>query len=297
MPGVRRSHLARTADVVIENFRPALSSGSGSASTTAPLNERLIYCSITGFGATGPYRDRPGYDTVGVAMSGCSACSPRSSAEADGDFARRSHHRHLRVLRRDGGAIARQRTGLGQRVETSLLESGIAFLAENAANYFEGSGAPPDRATRTHQAQVFAFVAGDQKPFVIHLSSPAKFWNGLLRACERLELADDPRFRERKGRIANYDALTATLTETFARRDRATWLERLLAEDVPCGPINDLAEVFADPQVRELGLRVELPHPKRGTVTVVGSPVRANAGAHRGAAPELGADNVSIFPE
>jgi crotonobetainyl-CoA:carnitine CoA-transferase CaiB-like acyl-CoA transferase len=188
--------------------------------------------------------------------------------------------------------FARERTGRGQLVETSLLESSVAFLAENAANFFEGSGKPPSRATRTHQAQVFTFVAADEKPFVVHLSSPPKFWQGLLKATESPHLGTDERFAKRPARVSNYDALNAELKAVFRTKERAVWLERLRTNDVPCGPLNDFKEVFSDPQVERLGLKLTLPHAKRGTVTVVGSPVRLSDTpvTITTSAPELGAD-------
>ena len=291
--------LAKRADVLIENFRPGTMERAGLGyDDLHAVNDRLIYCSITGFGSTGPYRDRPGYDTIGQAMSGLLSLLTQKAAPQPMGISLSDHL---------GGAfacygimaalIARQRTGRGQRVETSLLESSVAFLAENAANFFEGKGDPPDRATRTRQAQVFAFVAGDEKPFVIHLSSPPKFWEGLTRASGHPELATDPRFRDRRGRSAHYDELTAILAEIFRSAGRDAWLERLRAEDVPCGPLNDLREVFDDPQVRHLGLRLELPHPKRGKVSVVGSGVRLSDTPVqiRTAAPELGADSATFL--
>ena len=176
------------------------------------------------------------------------------------------------------------------------MESTVAFLAENAANFFEG-GPPPDRARRTHQALVFAFVAGDGRPLVIHLSSPQKFWTGLTKAIGREELQSDSRFRNRAARSANYDALDVILADTFRTRDRDEWLARLRAEDVPCGPLSDLQEVFDDPQVKFLGLKKELPHPRRGRVAVVGSPVRLSDTPVQiaRAAPDLGEDTEQVL--
>jgi formyl-CoA transferase len=256
-------------------------------------NPRLIYCAITGFGAEGPYRDYPGYDTVGQGMSGLlSLLTEMNDPKPMGI----SLSDHLAGIFACYGVLAalfaRERTGRGQLVETSLLESTVAFLAENAANFFEGSGKPPSRATRTHQAQVFTFVAADEKPFVVHLSSPPKFWQGLLTATQAHRLGTDERFATRPARVRNYDALEAELKAVFRTQDRAVWLERLREDDVPCGPLNDFKEVFDDPQVELLGLRLTLPHPKRGSVTVVGSPVRLSDTpvTISAAAPELGSD-------
>lgn len=268
--------LLATADVLIENFRPGTMDKLGLGyDDLRPQNERLIYCSITGFGGDGPYANRPGYDTVGQAMSGLLSLLTEMEAPKPMGISLSDHLGGIfaayGVL---AALVARQRTGRGQRVETSLLEATIAFVAENAANYFEGGGPPPNRATRTRSAQVFAFVAGDGKPFVIHLSSPQKFWEGLTQAVERPDLISDERFATRPARSKNYDLLFALLAEIFRTLPRATWLERLAAADVPSGPLNDFSEVFADPQVGHLGMKRTLPHRTRGSVSVVGGAVR-----------------------
>lgn len=290
--------LAARADVLIENFRPGtMERMELGYDQLGPLNERLIYCSISGFGAEGPYCDYPGYDTIGQAMGGLLSLLTEKSAPKPMGI---SLSDHLTGIFASHGilaaVVARQRTGRGQRVETSLIESTVAFLAENAANFFEG-GAPPDRARRTHQALVFAFVARDERPFVIHLSSPQKFWVGLTKAIGRNDLQSDPRFLDRAVRSKNYEALDTLLARVFRTRNRDEWLMLLRAEDVPCGPLSDLGEVFADPQVKFLGLKKELPHPRRGTVAVVGSPVRLSDTPVQisRAAPDLGADTEAVL--
>jgi crotonobetainyl-CoA:carnitine CoA-transferase CaiB-like acyl-CoA transferase len=286
--------LIRDADVLIQNFRPGTLERSGLGyDDVKQLNPRLIYTSITGFGNAGPYRDYPGYDTVGQGMSGLLSLLTEMDDPKPMGISLSDHLAGIfacyGVL---AALLARERTGRGQHVETSLLESSIAFLAENAANFFEGSGKSPSRATRTHQAQVFTFVASDAKPFVVHLSSPPKFWQGLLAAAGAPSLATDERFAARPARIKNYDQLDAELGAIFRTKTRAVWLDVLRKHDVPCGPLNDFKEVFDDPQVAHLQLKRLLPHPKRGTVTVVGSPVRLSDTpvTITTAAPELGAD-------
>jgi crotonobetainyl-CoA:carnitine CoA-transferase CaiB-like acyl-CoA transferase len=282
------------ADVLIQNFRPGTLERSGLGyDDVRELNPRLIYTSITGFGNEGPYRDYPGYDTVGQGMSGLLSLLTEMDDPKPMGISLSDHLAGIfacyGVL---AALLARERTGRGQHVETSLLESSIAFLAENAANFFEGNGRSPSRATRTHQAQVFTFVASDGKPFVVHLSSPPKFWQGLLTAAGAESMANDERYVTRPGRIKNYDALDAELGAIFRTKPRDVWLELLRTNDVPCGPLNDFREVFADPKVELLGLKRTLPHPKRGSVTVVGSPVRLSDTpvTITSAAPELGAD-------
>jgi formyl-CoA transferase len=263
--------LIATADVLLENYRPGVAERLGVGYDEARrLNSRLIYCAISGFGSSGPYRDRPGYDTVGQAMSGLLSLltdldhpQPMGISLSD----------HLTGIFACYGILAalhaRQRTGEGQRVETSLLQATVAFLAENAARYF-ASGRVPSRESRTRLAQVYAFRAGDGLPFVIHLSSPPKFWKGLVEAIGRPDLGEDPRFRARAGRIEHYAELASVLGEVFKGAPRAVWLERLGRHDVPSAPVQTLEEAFADPQVQHLGMPIALDHPERGRLRLVG---------------------------
>jgi crotonobetainyl-CoA:carnitine CoA-transferase CaiB-like acyl-CoA transferase len=291
--------LVRKADVVIENFRTGTMDRLGlDYESLAADNPGLIYCSVTGFGSTGPYRDRPGYDTVGQAVSGLLAVlTDRRAPQTMGI----SLSDHLAGVFACYGILAalmaRTKSGRGQRVETSLLQATVAFLGENAANFFE-DGEVPTRKTRCKRAQVFAFTAADALPFVVHLSSPPKFWQGLLAATRRQDLGADERYKTRAARVTNYDALQEELETIFRTRPRAEWLARLGEADVPCGPINGIDEVFADPQVQALEMRKVLPHASRGTVAVVGSPVVMSETPPRieTSAPALGADNASILP-
>ena len=291
--------LALSADVVIENFRAGAMERLGLGyEDLAVDNPKLIYCSITGFGSEGPYRSRPGYDTVGQAMSGLLAVLTDRKAPQPMGISLSDHlagtFAAYGVL---AALMARHTTGRGQKVETSLLQAALAFLGENAATFFE-DGRIPSRATRCQRAQVFAFTAGDGLPFVVHLSSPEKFWRGLLTATNRKALAADERFRNREARVQNYDSLCAELAAAFQARPRAEWLKLLEAQDVPSGPLNTLDEVFADPQVIALDMRKQLPHRTRGTVSVVGNPVRMSATPPRveTAAPDLGAHNDMLLP-
>jgi crotonobetainyl-CoA:carnitine CoA-transferase CaiB-like acyl-CoA transferase len=292
--------LALSADVIIENFRPGTMERLGLGyEPLAAANPRLIYCSITGFGSQGPYSNRPGYDTVGQAVSGLlSVLTDRAAPQTMGV----SLSDHLAGTFAAYGVLAalmaRTTTGLGQKVETSLLQASLAFLGENAAHFFE-DGKVPSRATRCKRAQVFAFIAGDGLPFVVHLSSPEKFWLGLLAATDRQVLADDARFHNRDARVKNYDALRDELASVFQSRPRAHWLQLLEEQDVPSGPLNTLEEVIADPQFIALDMRKHLPHRTRGTVSVIGNPVRLSATPPRtdSAAPDLGAHNEIFLRE
>jgi len=265
------TRLIATADVLLENYRPGVAERLGFGYDQARrVNPRLVYCAISGFGSSGPYRNRAGYDTVGQALSGLLSLltdleHPKPMGVSLSD--------HLTGIFACYGILAalcaRQRSGEGQRVETSLLQATVAFLAENAARYF-ASGQVPNRESRTRLAQVYAFRAGDGLPFVIHLSSPPKFWKRLVEAIGRPELEDDPRFRTRADRIAHYAELVALLAGVFQGGPRALWLDRLRRHDVPSAPVQTLEEVFADPQVRHLGMRITLDHPRMGRVRLVG---------------------------
>ncbi len=262
--------LAARADVVIENYRTGTMErlGLGYEALSA-ANPRLIYCSITGFGTTGPYAQRPGYDTVGQAMGALLSVLTDLDRPQPMGVSLSDHLTGIMAAYGILGALmARERTGKGQRVETSLLAATLAFLGENAARYFE-EGDVPARKTRTQTAQVYAFVAGDGKPFVVHLSSPPKFWEGLCRVAGHPEWIADPRFKGKADRRKAYDTLHAGFQAVFATRPRSHWLDALLAADVPSAPIYTLDEALADPQVRHLGMVKELPHPKVGTVRLV----------------------------
>jgi crotonobetainyl-CoA:carnitine CoA-transferase CaiB-like acyl-CoA transferase len=266
--------LAGTADVLIENFRVGTMDrlGLGYAALNA-ANPRLIYTSITGFGPSGPYAKRAGYDTVGQAMSGLlSVLTDLSNPQPMGI----SLSDHLTGMMAAygilGALMAREKTGRGQRVETSLLSATVAFLGENAARFFE-TGKTPSRETRARSAQVYAFVDAAGQGFVVHLSSPTKFWRGLTEVAGHPEWQDDARFAKKRDRQENYRVLHGLLAEIFASQERDHWLALLQRHDVPSAPINTLDQVFADPQVKHLGLVREVPHAKLGHVSLVGGGV------------------------
>jgi crotonobetainyl-CoA:carnitine CoA-transferase CaiB-like acyl-CoA transferase len=292
--------LVRTADVLIENFRSGTMERLGLGyEEVSRDNPGLVWCSITGFGGTGPYASRPGYDTVGQSLSGLLSLltdldQPRPMGISLSD--------HLSGITACNGIlaalIARGRTGKGQRIDTSLLEATVSFCGENAARFFE-NGKVPNRATRTHQAQVYAFAAGDGKPFVIHLSTPTKFWQALAQVAGRPEWLADPRFATKETRSRHYEVLNEELAKIFRTDSRAAWLAKLQAADVPAAPLNTLDEVFADPQVQHLGLRQDVPHKRIGSVGLVRNGVRMSATPPqiRSASPELGEHTEEILSQ
>jgi len=249
--------LVRAADVYIQNFRPGTAERLGAgAERLRMLNPRLVYCSISGFGAAGPYVDRPSYDSVAQALSGflsvvVDADRPRFLGPALADAITGMYAAQGAL----GALVERGRTGRGRHVEVSMLEAMAHFAVEPFAAYF-ALGEVPRSSDRPRLAQAYILRAADGRLLAIHLSSLEKFWQGLTAALEAPELAADPRFETRQGRIDNYEALGAALEARVAQRPAAHWVERLGQHDVPFAPIHDVDQVVADPQVRHLGLIV-----------------------------------------
>jgi|SRR5581483_4529787 len=291
--------LIERADVLVENSRVGAMERLGLGyEQVSQRNPRLVYCSITGYGTSGPYASRPGYDTLGQSMSGLLSLLTDASDPQPMGISLSDHLGGLfgcyAIL---AGLAARERTGRGQRVDTSLLQASVAFSGETLTRYL-ASGDVPGRATRVRSAQVFAFKDQDGAPFVIHLSSPTKFWLGLLAAVGRPELNADPRFSSRGARQRNREALVEILEAIFGSGRREDWLARMQAEDVPCGPLNSMDEVVADPQVQHLGMVQSVTHPQQGTMRVVKSAVNlADTPTVLQAAPTLDEHRAVILKE
>lgn len=292
--------LIKNADVFVENFRPGTAErlGIGYESLRA-INSRLVYCSISAFGQSGPYADKPGFDTLGQAMSGLlslliDADDPKVMGMAVSDYVTglSAGYGILAAL------LAREKSGEGCRVETSLLQATLSFIGETAAGYMR-TGNVPNRMARVKNAHAFAFVCKDKLPLAIHCSVPEKFWLALLQAIERMNIAADERFKTRDLRRQNYEALEATLAPVFATKTREEWLRRLEAHDVPAVPLYNVAEVLSDPQVGHLGLTEELEHPAAGKLKFVRGPVKfdGRAGENSTPPPLLGEQSTAILSE
>jgi crotonobetainyl-CoA:carnitine CoA-transferase CaiB-like acyl-CoA transferase len=284
--------LVDRADVVVENFRPSVmpERGLGAAHLRA-RNPRLVYCNISGFGASGPYAERPGFDQIAQGMSGLMSVTgteqPTRVGIAIGDVL-------AGIFAAYGIALAlyhRERTGEGQEVTTSLLEALVGVLSWSAGIYF-ATGTPPPLAGNHHPlaAPYGVFRARDRALNIA--CGNERQWRALCAVLALPSLAEDPRFAGALARVANRDALTAHLEARLAERDAAEWVALLNDGGVPSGLINDMAEVFADLQVRARAMYVELPHPVLGVLKTTGVPVKLSAspGAVRGVPPEAGAD-------
>jgi crotonobetainyl-CoA:carnitine CoA-transferase CaiB-like acyl-CoA transferase len=261
--------LVRDADVYIQNFRPGTAERLGAgAGRLRELNPRLVHCSISGFGASGPYVDRPSYDSVAQALSGFLSVvvdpqRPRFMGPALAD-AITGMYAAQGVL---GALVERGRTGVGRLVEVSMLEAMVHFAVEPFAAFF-ALGEIPRFADRPRLAQAFIVRTADDRLIAIHLSSREKFWQGLTAALDSPDIAGDERFRTRQGRIDNYEALSAALETIFARRPAQHWIARLNGHDVPFAPVLGVDEVVADPQVRHLGLIVPVENAHGGAQAV-----------------------------
>jgi crotonobetainyl-CoA:carnitine CoA-transferase CaiB-like acyl-CoA transferase len=249
--------LVRDADVYIQNFRPGTAERLGvGVGRLQELNPKLVYCSISGFGSSGPYVDRPSYDSVAQALSGFLSVvvdpdRPRFMGPALAD-AITGIYAAQGIL---GALLERSRTGRGRLVEVSMLEAMAHFAIEPFAAFF-ALGEVPSSSDRPRLAQAYILRTSDGELIAIHLSSLEKFWDGLNRALESDELRDDPRFATRQGRIDNYEALAAELDRRFALQTTGSWVERLGKHDVPFAPIHRVDEVVRDPQVGHLDLIV-----------------------------------------
>ena len=261
--------LIREADVFIQNFRPGTADRLGAgAKRLQELNPKLVYCSISGFGADGPYVDRPSYDSVAQALSGflsvvVDESRPRFLGPALAD-AITGIYASYGVL---GALFDRSRTGKGRVVEVSMLEAMAHFAVEPYAAYF-ALGAVPKSSDRPRLAQAHILRTGDGGLIAIHLSSLEKFWTGLVSALDAPGLATDARFCTRLLRIDNYDDLGRELDRLFSQHPTAHWVERLGGNDVPFAPINKVDAAVKDPQVQHLGLMVPVEQPHAATHAV-----------------------------
>jgi formyl-CoA transferase len=297
--------LARGADIVVENFKVGgLKKYRLDYPSLAAINPRLVYCSITGFGQTGPYRERAGYDFIIQGMGGfMSVTGERDDLPGGGP-------------QKAGIAISDLMTGMyactailaaiehrklanaGQYIDVSLFDTQVAMMAVMNMNYLI-SGTPPGRAGNAHQNivpyQVFACVDGH---LILAVGNDAQF----ARFCEvagRTEWARDPRFAANAERVRRRDVLVPMIEAALRTRAQADWLAALESVGVPCGPINRLDQVFADPQLLARGMRIDLPHPLSGAVPQVGNPLHFSATpvAYTQAPPLLGEHTTAVLSQ
>jgi crotonobetainyl-CoA:carnitine CoA-transferase CaiB-like acyl-CoA transferase len=296
--------MAADCDVVIENFKVGGTAKFGlDYAALSAQNPGLVYCSITGFGQTGPYKDRPGYDFLVQAMGGLMSVTGQPDGEpgAGPQKVGVALTDIMTGLYATIGILAalseRDRSGLGQHVDLALLDVTAATLANQATNYLVG-GLTPTRLGNAHPNIVpyQSFVASDGH-LIVAVGNDSQFrrYVGVLGFPE---LADDERFSSNRQRVHNRDALVPLLQAKMLQRGKAEWLQLLEAAQVPAGPINTVAEVFAEPQIQARDMQVGVPHSLNPDLQLVGNPIKLSRTPveYRRAPPTLGEHTVEVLP-
>ncbi|MCE2458482.1 MAG: CoA transferase [Dehalococcoidia bacterium] len=293
--------MARESDVLVQNFRPGSLDRMGLGyEQVREINPAIVYCTISGFGATGPYAQRGGFDLVTQGMSGLMSVT----GHADGPPAKVG----VPICDLNAGMfgaigilaayINRLRTGQGQHVDTSLLEGGIAYTFWESAMYF-ATGEVPEPKGSAHRltAPYQAFETSDG--YVNIGAANQANWERLCVAIGCDELVTDPRFVEPRDRMVNIDELVSTLDAIFSQQSSDHWLEKLANAGVPAGPIYDLDEVYSDPQVQAREMMVETDHPVAGRVKNIGIPIKLSEtpGQFQRPAPALGQHTNEVLTD
>jgi crotonobetainyl-CoA:carnitine CoA-transferase CaiB-like acyl-CoA transferase len=289
------------ADVLTENYRKGTMEklGMGYAALKA-LNPRLIYCSISGYGRSGPYADKGGYDLIAQGMSGLMSITgePGRAPAKSGAPVCDINAGLLAALGVVSAYIHRLKTGKGQLVDTSLFEAGIQQTYWQSAIYFATGEVPGPGGSAHHLSAPYqAFRAADGW-LTIGGANQAN-WERLVRVLGAPEWLADPRFKTNTDRMANLEALVAVMQARLQRRSVGEWVELLEAEGVPCGPINSVADMAADPQALAREMVVELDHPRAGATRALGLPIKLSASPGKVArpAPLLGQHTREVLAE
>ena len=293
--------LVREADVFIENFKPGVADRlSLGYDALAALNPRLIYCSISGFGQTGPYRARGGFDLMVQAMSGIMSVN----GPEDGP-----PHRVPMAIADIGAGMfaaigilaalqARTRTGRGQQVDTALYDAALSFGLYEAAHFF-ATGENPPRLGQAHRASAPYQVFRTSDGWVTIGANTQALWAKFCEVIGKGELAGDTRFRDNAGRVANRPALAALVQDALAAGTTREWMARFEAAEIPAGPVQTYDQVFADPQVQARSMAAEIEHPSAGKTRTLGIPVKLSdtPGALRRPAPKLGEHTEEVLSD
>jgi crotonobetainyl-CoA:carnitine CoA-transferase CaiB-like acyl-CoA transferase len=265
--------LVAEADVLLINVRPGVEDKIGvGAERLQGINPRLVYCAITGFGSSGPYAERPAYDNVGQTASGwLSMFHQGEDARISGPAVSDAFTGVFGCMGILGALVERERTGRGRKVEVSMLEATIAMATEPLGQMF-ATGEAPSLFSRAAASQSYIVTCKDGKRIGLHMSSPDKFWQGLVRAIGREDLLE--KYPGRLERIQHYEDLARELAQTFAVRNRDEWLPLLEREDVPFAPERRHEELADDPQVKHLDLFYEMNHPEHGKLKAAHRAIR-----------------------
>jgi len=268
--------LVKDADVVIENFRTGTMESFGLGYDVLDrINPRLIYCSVSAFGRTGPRKDSPGYEALMQAFSGIMSITgePGGQPVRAGVSFLDLTTGILCALGVSNAIIQREKTGLGQRVDGSLLETAVSLLAFHAEGYLLTGALPrPLGSGHPSLSPYRNFKCGDGQ-WIFIAAANDRFWQKLAKALGLTDLAADPRFEKNQGRVANRAELEGILEKTIGALDREPLLKRLEEADVPATPVNTVDQVMNDPQTAERGIVQRVLHPKLGEIPIVGTPL------------------------
>jgi crotonobetainyl-CoA:carnitine CoA-transferase CaiB-like acyl-CoA transferase len=269
--------MAASADVVVENFTPGVMSRFGlDYQAVKAVNPKIVYCSISGFGQDGPYQNRPAYDQIMQGISGIMSITGEPDGEAqkvglaitDIGAGMWSAFAIMAALRH------RDIAGEGQYIDISMLDAQVAWLTYQAA-YFFANGEAPKRLGAAHPTLVpyQGFMCQDGKYINVAVGSE-RIWERFCQSIKRVDLQEDSDYASNSDRVANRDKLVPMLQELFLTRPVQDWVDELQRVNVPCGPINDLADVFSDPQLLHRQMYLEMPHPTLGTIKQTGLPIK-----------------------
>ena len=295
------TRLVKTADVVVENYRPDVKYRLGiDYESLAKVNPRIILASISGFGQDGPYRDRPGFDQIAQGMSGIMSVT---GAPGEGPM-------RVGCAVADVGAglfaalgimtalLEREHSGRGQWVQSSLLQAGIALLDFQAARYTM-KGEVPAQVGNDHPTSMPTSAYQTKDGYINVAASGDGMWTRICQLFGREDLAADERFKSNELRAKNRAALNAEMNKALAMRSSAEWIEALNKIGVPCGPIYKMDQVFADPQVKHLGVAAEVNHPRLGRYRILNQAVKLSRtpATLKTATPEIGQHTQEILRE
>ena len=294
--------LAEGSDVVVENFTPGVMSRFGlEYETVKRANPRIIYCSISGFGQDGPYQSRPAYDQIMQGISGLMSVTgdPQGEPEKIGVAVTDIGAGMWAAFAVMSALYRREQDGEGQYIDISMLDAQVAWLTYQAG-YFFAYGRPPQRLGKAHPTLVpyQAFMGKDGKYFNVAVGSE-RLWERFCQAVKREDLKDHPDYATNGVRVENRATLAPLLQEYFLSREADEWVADLQANSVPAGPINDLADVFADPQVLHREMLLEIPHPTLDSIKQTGLPVKFSRtpGGLDQHPPLLGEHNQAILKD
>ena len=293
--------LAATSDVFVQNYRPGVVERLGlDHRTLLGMNPRLVYCQISGFGNTGPYASRGGYDLIAQGMSGVISVT----GDEDGPPAKSG----IPLADLSAGLFAaygilaalehRDRTGEGQLVDTSLLEAAMALTVWESAEYWTTGKAPKPMGSAHRNSAPYQALRASDGYFNVGAAND-KLFAAFCAVLERQDLLSDPRFSSRSTRLEHRKVLQSEIEAVTKKETRAVWLSRLEKAGVPAGPINDYAEALADPHALARGMVVDLVHPGAGAIKALGIPVKLSEtpGAVDRPAPLIGQHTAEILQE